>query len=588
MKKYDHIRRQLFQLFSMRKRFNLLLAVLGTLSWFPGSLIGESDPLVNLAQPGLLGLRSPSSGSLYRVYVEAEPGEDIAVKLQDAFDAVRENRGGTVVLPPGQFVLSRGVNLAGRLEKFPTGGASNVTFEGNGATLVYKGPDEGAVIDIPGAAFCTVRNLFIQGEREKYWGKVVGVRYGDGIERKVHGGKNNLFEHLQVQNVGVGYEVGGLFGPDLVGGTFINCAAIYLRIGYRFLGQNVTSMVLINPLIAQYEEAGIKIQGFAARKIRSSTEDSVPSEEIPGEPAVLMDADKQKEIFQKDLPDWLTAPDVTYPTFRGVYRDHGPALWAGGGGLDVTIYGLLGHSNRLDSWMLDLMNGNVRVYSARIEGMGGVLLQRQTVVSPHYSIMLQDVGATTIGGIAGNALEIRNSTPVYLIGGSFRANIALGKDATVYTMGTRFITAPHPFTSGLPVDFDESKLDPARFTKTDEIRNLGNLRGKSRIWKAKPIQNPGFVYLPGGEGAQIFEMAETIRKTVKIPRGESKVTVTLEGMEIQSDVSYQVGATAGFNAGSIWFTDKQKEAVTLHFERPPERDASVDLVISRSPVRQYD
>ena len=83
-------------------------------------------------------------------------------------------------------------------------------------------------------------------------------------------------------------------------------------------------------------------------------------------------------------------------------------------------------------------------------------------------------------------------------------------------------------------------------------------------------------------------MAETIRKTVKIPRGESKVTITLEGMEIQSDVSYQVGATAGFNAGSIWFTDKQKEAVTLHFERPPERDASVDLVISRSPVRQYD
>lgn len=569
------------------KQITAIMSVGGAACVFFAPQVRSADPFVNLAQPGLLGLQSPSSGTFYRVYVEAEPGEDIAGKLQDAFDAVRANRGGTVVLPPGQYQLSHGVNLAGRREKFPTGGASNVILEGNGATLVYKGPDDGAVIDLPGAAFCTVRNLFIQGERGKYWGKVIGVRYGDGIERKVHGGKNNLFEHLQVQNVGVGYEVGGLFGPDLVGGTFLNCAAVYLRIGYRFVGQNVTSMLLINPLIAQYEEAGIKVQGFAARKIRVSPEDSVPPEELPGEPAVLMDADKEKEIFQKDLPDWLTAPDVKYPTFRGTHREHGPALWAGGGGLDITIYGLLGHSSHLSSWMFDLRNGNVRVYSARIEGMGGVLLQRPAGDSTHYSTVLQDVGATTIGGLTGNAVEIRNPTPVYLIGGSFRANIALGNNTTVYTMGTRFWNAPHPFSSNLPVDFDGSKLDPARFTKTDEIRNLGNLRGKSRIWKVEPIKNPGFVPLPGTTGAQIFEMAQSTRKTLKVARGEMEVQVGLEGVEIQPDTRYQVGATTGFNAGSVWFTDKQNDRVTLRFERAPDQDATVDVVISRSPIQLY-
>ncbi len=519
-----------------------------------------------------------------RVVIEATPGEDLSEKLQAAFDQTRATGGGTVFLPPGNYVLTAPVCLAGRAERYPKGGVNGVTLEGNGATLTWKGPDEGAILDLPGAAFCTIRNLRLTGERGKGWKNVVGIRYRGGVERGVHGGKNNMFQQIEVQNVGIGFEVGGLYGPDLVGGTFLNCTTINLRIGYRFAGANVTSMVIINPLVAGYEEAGFQILGFTARKIRQNADEPVPPAEIPGAPSVLMDLENQNELFQKDLPAWLTAKDVSYPTFR---RDEGATLWAGGGSLEITIYGLLGHSRFINSWMFDTNWGNVRVYSARIEGMGGIL--RQTAELPdsfpagHYSTLFEDVNATSLGGTTGNVIEIRNRAPFYLIGGSYRANVALGNNVTLYTLGSRFQTSARPYASVLPQGYKEP-LD-GRFEKTGGTYVLGQLRGKGDLWRITPVEKPGIVQLPGTKGASIYELSQVTRLTLKVPKGATSVEAKLSELAPQVDAGYSLTATPGFDAGSLWYEGKRDDAVTIRFERAPSSDSTIDVTISRSPNR---
>ena len=113
---------------------------------------------------------------------------------------------------------------------------NNVTVEGNRTILQWHGPDKGAILDMPSPYNGCVRRLRITGERGTHWKKVIAVRYRGGIERQRHGGKNNRIEDLMITNVGVGIEVGGLFGPDLVGGTFTNLQVEGVRIGFRLMG----------------------------------------------------------------------------------------------------------------------------------------------------------------------------------------------------------------------------------------------------------------------------------------------------------------------------------------------------------------
>ena len=188
---------------------------------------------------------------------------------------------------------------------------NSVIVEGNVTILEWHGEDKGAILDMPSPYNCCVRRLRIMGKRGTHWKNVIAVRYRGGIERQRYGGKNNRVEDLMITNVGVGVEVGDLFGPDLVGGTFTNLQVDGLRIGFRLMGQNVTSMIFINPKVANFKEAGFKIIAFASRQNRRSPDEPLAEKNRhPRIPSVLMDVDNERSIFQNELPEWLTREDV--------------------------------------------------------------------------------------------------------------------------------------------------------------------------------------------------------------------------------------------------------------------------------------
>jgi len=571
----------------MCRIMNVLLSrsvlVFATLCVF-GLAAAEDGPFVQSSpEQGLQALRSTVSGRSYVVYVDAKPGEDISGKLQAAIDRVRDGYSGTVVCPPGQYALTRTVNLAGTLERFKKGGASNVTLDGNGATLIWNGPDEGAMIDMPGAASCTVRNLTLTGRRGKMWRKIIGIRHRGGIERKVHGGKNNRFERITLRNVGIGVEVGGIFGPDLVGDTFVGLKIWACRIGVHLLGQNVTGMVFINPLISSYEEAGFKIRGFGGRRIRASKEEDVPLVDGHGEPLVLMDPNQEFEIFQKDLPDWMTAEDVTYPTWWTKDEQGRELLWAGGGSLDITIYSLLGHSSHLNSWMIDTNSGAIRIYSARIEGPGGIFRSRLPVGMGRFSNLLMDLDVPTSRGMNNNAIEMHGAGPLYLIGGAYTSHIALGNNSVVYTLGTRFRKDTRNLSALLPLDFDEPLPDGV--VDTGETRVVGQLRGKARVVRIPNPTDLGFRQLPGTSGARVHELTQSSRLTASVPEGKTSKKVDLTGMNGQPDGNYDVAITPNFDAGGVWVSSKERDHLVVNFPKPAPEGATLGIMIQHSPYR---
>jgi len=541
--------------------------------------------VVNDETLGLTSIQGKHSGRNHIVYVDGAPGTDITDAFQQAIDRVCQN-GGTVVLPSGTYQLSRSINCAGSPERFGhvKGGVKGLTIEGNGAILLWVGPDEGAVIDLPGPTDCQIMNLTVAGQRETGWRKVIGLRYRGGLERRTHGGKNNLFEHLKFQNLGVGIEVGGLFGPDLVGGTFVSLQVHYVRIGVRLMGPNVTSMVFFNPIVAGFEETGFEVKAFAARRIRASPDDTVPEVEVHGEPTVLMDPDNEKEIFQKDLPEWMVQPNIKYPVWWGEHRGSDKnTLWAGGGGLDVTIYGLLGHSSHLNSWMFDTNWGQFRVYTARIEGMGGILRSRTSMPAGRFANMLIDVNATSAGGVNGNAIELNGECPTYMMGGTYRANIALGSNTRLFNYGVRFDVVDRNYSALLPLDYDGPLND--RVEVTDKQKTLPNIRGKARIVKVKSMKDVGFVQLPNTSGGTLIESTQAVRVSADVSVGTRTKKVNLEGLQRLPSNDYHVSITPNYDAGSIWVARKAHDHVLVRMSKPAPKDARIDVRIEHAAWR---
>lgn len=465
------------------------------------------------------------------VRLDVQSGEDITEKFQAAIDRVA-GRGGRIEIPPGTYLLSATIDVAGSLPRFNRASTTPMFIEGNGAVLEWTGPDEGAIIDLPGLAFSSLKNIHLRGAEGRKWDRVVGFRYRDGIERKNHGGKNNLFQGLVVEHVGVGVEVGGLFGPDLVGGTFLNTQIRHVRIGFRFLGQNVTSMQLWNPVVEEYRQAGIQIQAFGGRVIRATENDFRPEQKNPRIPVVLMDPDGMVEIFQKDLPDWMTAPDVRYPTSWVKGPDGAQRLMAGGGSLEVTIFNLQARTSHTAAWAIDTNWAWARVYTARVLGKGGVFRSTEKGSLGHYSNMLMDVTAPDqpAGGVA---VSFPGSGPLYVTGGYFAGPILVGGETTVFAMGPRF--AP-----GL-----------------------------------------GFEQIPETRGAIIHGLSAAWRRTVEVPAGTTRAEVLFADFWSAQNSSYQIELLPGFPADGIWIEEKSPRGFHICWFRPPDENSRIDVVVSR-------
>ena len=70
------------------------------------------------------------AGRAYVIYVDGKPGTDITANIQKAVDMARANYGGTVMLPPGSYTVSKTISLAGSIERFPKGGPSGIVLSG--------------------------------------------------------------------------------------------------------------------------------------------------------------------------------------------------------------------------------------------------------------------------------------------------------------------------------------------------------------------------------------------------------------------------------------------------------------------------
>jgi hypothetical protein len=572
------------------KYFRTALPVFFILSCFLISVkaeTGNEDKLLK-EKNGLLSLSGKISKHAFTIYIDAKVGEDISDKLQTAFDTVRAQGGGTVVAPPGEYVISKEIAVSGSFKRFPTGKGKGITFDGNGATFWWDGPDNGAVLDLPAPDNCTLKNFILYGRRGKTWRNVIGVRYRGGVERKMNGGKNNRFENIRVQNLGVGFQIGSLFGPDLVGGTFVGTKAWGVRIGYHILGANVTNMVFISPIVQSFEEAGFLVSGFTARHIRRDKNDAVPKPEIPGMKTVLYDEITGREIFRNELPKWMTEPGVKYPVKTFKYNGVGPTLWATGGAPDITIYSLLAHSSHAESWVLDTDIGNIRVYGARIEGMAGIFRKRNSLGKwdSRFSDVLVNVSATSTGGINQNAIEYNGKGPLYLFGGVFYSNIALGQNTRAYVIGTRFLRHRQATKIALMSQDYKKKLPPC-ITDTGKLRIVVLLRGKARVVKVKTLSDPGFVQLSGTDSAQIYQLGQSICKDLRVPIGTRQLKVELPPMERQPDGNYQVIVTPGFDAGNFWVSGREGRGFTINFAKAAPRGARVNVLIERAPFKGY-
>ena len=487
--------------------------------WLVAACSGEAQNLV-----------SPAGAAGDGIHLEVRSGDDITEALQAAVDRI-VSRGGRLEIPPGTYRISKAIDLAGSFPRFNRPSTTPIVVEGNGSVLEWVGPDEGAMIDLPGLGFSSLKNLHLRGSEGRSWEKLIGFRYRGGLERKNHGGKNNLFESLAVENVGVGIEVGGLFGPDLVGGTFLNIEIRKVRIGFRFMGQNVTSMQLWNPVLEDYRQAGIEILAFGGRVIRGTENDFSPEQKNPRIPVVLMDPDGEREIFHKDLPDWMSASDVKYPTSWVTASDGTRLLMAGGGSLEVTVFNMLARTSHAGAWAVDTNWGWVRVYSGRVLGKGGVFRARERNGLGNYSNMLADITAPDQpeGRVA---IQFPGAGILYVVGGYFAGSILTGGEAEVFAMGTRF--APQA----------------------------------------------SFKSLPGTRGTTIHGFVRAWRKSVDIPFGATQVDVPFQKTWMPGSDSYGVEVFPGFPAAGIWVDKKTKEGFRLRWSKPANAKSVIDVVVS--------
>jgi len=523
-----------------------------------------------------------ASGRPYTIYVNGLPGTDISDNIQKAIDQARAANGGRIVLPPGDYTVTRTLQLAGSAKRFPKGGPRGIALTGAGSgagtRLHYRGPPGSVVLDMPAPWGCTVANLSIDADNTP---GVIGIHYRGGYDRGVNGGKSNLFDNLIFSRMAVGLWIGDAFGPDLVGGTFRTVRAMYVRIGVLVEGANVTGMAFYNLSVSSWNEAAVKLIGHTARRVRENAEDRVPDPEQPGEPAVIVHAVTGEELFRKDIPEYA----LKRRTFSGEFRGFGPFLWAGGGAPDVTLYNFNAHSADPTTWAIDTNWGSIRVYTARIEGPGGIMRRSSNMTSGRFADVLVDVCATSPGGVAGNAIEYRGQGPFYLIGGVYEANIALG--ATVlYSMGVKFYECRDK-TGGM-VSKDYVIPEGSGMRRTGKDRTFPGRRGTFDLVEIPMPRDIGFRQLPGAVGARIHEMAPIVTRTVTAPAGATSVRVELSGVDAQFDKRYQVFATPSFDAGAAWITDKGRGGFLVNFRNPAPAGASIDVAVQRPPFRRRE
>jgi len=520
-----------------------------------------------------------SANRAFVYYVDGKPGADITKNIQQAVDEARANHGGSVVLPPGRYQMTDTVYLAGSIDRFPKGGAKGIDVTGSGGAegtqISYRGPEGSVVFDLSAPWGCSLRNLSIDADNTP---GVIGIWYHGGYDRGTNGGKNNMFENIILRRMDVGIHIGDPFGPDLVGSTFRNIWISYMRVGVQIEGANVTGMAFYNLSGSTWNEAGIKIIGHTARRLRASPDDEIPEPEVPGVPAVVTDANTGKELFQDDVPEYA----LKHRTFTGTFRGYGPWVWVGGGAPDITIYNLNMHGADPSSWLIDNNWGHVRVYSARIEGPAGIY--RRTAGGPagRFADVLVDVNATSPGGLMGNVIEYHGQGPLYLIGGVYEGNIALA-DTTVYSMGVKFFEWRES-TSGM-IRKDYLIPEGSKAVRTGKDRIFPGRRGMYDIVDIPLPRDISFVQLPGTEGMQIHEMTPQATLSVDVTKGQSSVTVPLGGMAAQPDGNYQVYVTPGFDAGGAWVTKKRNDSVTVNFSRAPADASRADILIQRAPFR---
>jgi len=479
----------------------------------------------------------------YTVYAEAFPGEDWGEKINNAVSAVRMRAdGGEVVLPPGTLEVSTTISLGGNITK-TSGAPMGVILRGAGGAsttrISWNGPPKQAIIDMPAPWWCQVKNLQVNGNNVA---GVIGIRYRDGLERGRNGGKLDSIENIEIRKCDVGLEVGSIFGPDLVSSSFRNIFITQVRIGVRVLGSNVAIQQFYNICITDFKEAGFKLMGFSGRLVRSRKEKDTPTDE-----KVLRTPDGE-EVFMEDIPEYGRKHRVHYSTHTDVPGSKAKP-WVGGGYPEIIIYGLSVHSSTPNAWVIDTNWAPVRIYSARCEGMGGLLRVTRGLPNMRHNIVLMDVSATAVGNEKGNVIEFDGPGPLYLIGCSLNGNVAVA-DTEVFSIGTHFYF--YDFRQRYPyqvVDAGIVPLRPGHVPRVHQAHNLSHL-------------------------------------DVTVPAGAKSVRVPLGGGTVQQDGNYHVLPTMTWNAGNHWVTEASRDSFTLNFVRAPEADALVRILLTRRPFQQ--
>ena len=502
----------------------------------------------------------------------AAPGSDITASFQKAIDDARAAGGGAVQLPAGNYTLSGTVELAGTFKRFPHGGA-NIMLRGGPTRITYSGPPNHTMIDMEAPNNSSISNITLDGDNIP---GTVGIRYRAGYERGVNGGKANVFSNISIARVDVGMWIGDPFAPDLVGSGFYSLRIEYCRICLLVEGANVAGMTFYNPIISSYTEAGIKLMGETARLIRHAAGDPHPPEEVPGSASVLTDIQNGQEIFEKDVPEYALKNRAFKKSYNG--KEY---YWAPGGAPEIAVYNAIFGGHAANSWAIDSNFGNIRLYTARVEGPQGFFRRTSNMPATRFTDVFTDVNVTSYGGTSGNVMEYNGAGPFYLYGGSFAGHVALGNNTKVYMTGTRFEHGKFAYYPALlPHDF---QLPPnSRVHRTGKQEMFPGRLGMYDNARIDPVAVPGFVQLPNTRGAKVHSVDNVLSGTQKAPAGKTTLTITMHPPLLNAD--YQVSLTPNFDAGNFWISDKTAQSFVAHFKNPAPANAEVDWIIRNNAV----
>jgi hypothetical protein len=540
------------------------------------------------AQPAAM----PQTDSPAKTFaIAAKPNTDITAQIQAAIDDAITAGGGTIQLPNGRYLVSDTLKFAGTLAKFPKGGVPLI-LRGGPTRLVYKGAPNRTLLDMEAPNQSTLSDIIFDGDNVA---GTVGIRYRAGYERGTNGGKANHFHNLTTARFDVGLWIGDPFAPDLVGSSFTNLRSNYNRIGVLVEGGNVAGMSFYNPLISG-REAAIKLVGHTARLIRRTPQDPIPPQEIKGESSVLVSVQNGEEIFEKDVPEYALK-------YRGFIREYQGKdyYWAGGGAPEIAVFNANFNGEAAHGWIIDCNFGHIRLYTARVEGGQNFYRKTVPIASTRFSDVLFDVDVTSFGGTH-NVIEYNNPGPLYIYGGDYHGQIALGDNTKVYGDGVRFekrspvpavmhdlsskeaprlqANRPKGYPGLLPPGY---VLPPdSRVRRTGQKKPLPSSGLAYDVVEIDPVENVGFVQMAGTGGAQVLGADSMLKGTQKVAAGEAKVLVAFAKPLPNND--YQVTVAPNFDSGNFWVSDKTTGGFALNFKTVPAAQSSADWTVQYNPV----